>query len=51
LAASLEKLKGGKIIAEGTPQDITRVKRSYTGQYLRKILNPGKEERKADLMV
>ena len=26
--------KGGEIIAEGTPEDIKKVKRSYTGKYL-----------------
>ncbi len=29
---------GGKIIAEGTPKDIAKVKASYTGLYLAKIL-------------
>ena len=29
---------GGKIIAEGTPEQLTKVKGSYTGQYLAKIL-------------
>jgi len=27
--------KGGQIIAEGTPQDISKAKNSYTGQYLK----------------
>ena len=27
--------KGGEIIAEGTPQDIAKVKKSYTGRYLK----------------
>jgi len=31
--------KGGYIVTEGTPEQIARVKKSYTGQYLRKILN------------
>ena len=30
--------KGGTIIATGTPEDIAKVKGSYTGQYLAKIL-------------
>ena len=30
--------KGGFIIAQGTPKDICKVKRSYTGQYLKKLL-------------
>ena len=31
--------KGGMIVAEGTPEDITKVKQSYTGQYLKSMLN------------
>ena len=30
---------GGLIIAEGTPEDVTKVKRSYTGKYLKAVLN------------
>ena len=30
--------KGGEIVAVGTPADIAKVSRSYTGQYLKKIL-------------
>lgn len=30
--------KGGQIIAEGTPEDVSKVANSYTGQYLKKIL-------------
>ncbi|OGE76167.1 MAG: excinuclease ABC subunit A [Candidatus Doudnabacteria bacterium RIFCSPHIGHO2_02_FULL_48_21] len=30
--------KGGEIIAEGTPEEVARVKKSYTGQYLAKYL-------------
>ena len=29
---------GGYIIAEGTPEDVTNIKKSYTGQYLKKTL-------------
>lgn len=29
---------GGKIIAEGTPEDVAKLKHSYTGEYLRKEL-------------
>ena len=29
---------GGRIVAEGTPEDVARVKESYTGQYLRQLL-------------
>ena len=30
--------KGGKVVAEGSPEHISKVKDSYTGQYLAKIL-------------
>jgi len=30
--------KGGRIIAEGTPKELTKVKESYTGQFLKKVL-------------
>ena len=30
--------KGGEIVAEGTPEDVAKEKRSYTGQYLAEIL-------------
>lgn len=29
---------GGKIVAEGTPEQVSKVKKTYTGQYLKKIL-------------
>lgn len=29
---------GGEVVAEGTPKDVAKVKRSYTGQYLKNIL-------------
>ena len=28
--------KGGMIIAEGSPEDIIKIKKSYTGKYLKK---------------
>ncbi len=31
--------EGGKIIAEGPPEGIVKVKKSYTGQYLKRVLN------------
>jgi excinuclease ABC subunit A len=31
--------EGGEIVAEGTPEEVVRVKKSYTGQYLKKVLN------------
>lgn len=30
--------KGGEIVATGTPEEVARVKKSYTGQYLKKML-------------
>ena len=30
--------RGGEVVAVGTPEDVARVGRSYTGQYLRKML-------------
>ncbi|MFM7989976.1 MAG: excinuclease ABC subunit UvrA, partial [Candidatus Fonsibacter sp.] len=32
-------VKGGKIIAEGTPEDVSITNRSYTGEFLKKILS------------
>jgi len=29
---------GGKVVATGTPEEIAKVERSYTGQYLKKVL-------------
>ena len=31
---------GGQIIAEGTPEQVTEIEASYTGQFLKKILGP-----------
>lgn len=31
--------RGGKIVAKGTPEDIARNEKSYTGKYLKKVLN------------
>ena len=30
--------KGGEIIAEGTPEDIVKIKKSYTGEFLSRYL-------------
>ncbi len=35
---------GGKIVAQGTPEEVAKVKESYTGEYLKKIL--GKQKSK-----
>lgn len=29
---------GGQVVAEGTPEDITKIKKSFTGQYLKELL-------------
>jgi excinuclease ABC subunit A len=31
--------RGGQIVGEGTPEEIARLKGSYTGQFLSQILN------------
>ncbi len=30
---------GGRIVAEGSPEDIAKIKQSYTGQFLKKIVS------------
>ncbi|MBC8036858.1 MAG: hypothetical protein H7X89_06545, partial [Rhizobiales bacterium] len=35
---------GGEIVTAGTPEDVAREKRSYTGQYLKDVLRRGKKE-------
>ena len=30
---------GGEIVAEGTPEKVSKVKKSYTGQYLKTLFN------------
>jgi excinuclease ABC subunit A len=30
---------GGMIVAKGTPEAVSKIKKSYTGEYLAKILN------------
>ena len=30
--------RGGTVIAKGTPEEVARVKKSYTGQYVKKYL-------------
>ena len=31
--------KGGMVIAEGTPEEVAKVEKSYTGQYLKPLLS------------
>jgi excinuclease ABC subunit A len=38
---------GGEIVASGTPEDIVKVKRSYTGQFLAPVLTRREAKRKA----
>ncbi|MBI2772904.1 MAG: hypothetical protein HYX56_00200 [Chloroflexi bacterium] len=35
---------GGEVIAEGTPEEVAKVRRSFTGQFLRQILTEGQLE-------
>jgi excinuclease ABC subunit A len=38
---------GGEIVAAGTPEEIVKVKRSYTGQFLAPVLSRREAKRKA----
>ncbi len=40
--------KGGEVVATGTPEEICKVKRSYTGQYLGPVIQRTKELMKKD---
>jgi excinuclease ABC subunit A len=40
-------LRGGDVVAAGTPEDVAEVKASYTGQYLRTMLSRKKRKLKA----
>jgi excinuclease ABC subunit A len=31
--------RGGEVIATGTPEEVAQVEESYTGQYLKKLVN------------
>ncbi len=39
--------RGGTVIAEGTPEEIVKNKRSYTGVYVRRMLEKDKQARKS----
>ena len=39
--------EGGRIIAEGTPEEVARVKASYTGQHLARVLERHRDRRRA----
>jgi excinuclease ABC subunit A len=34
---------GGRVVAQGTPEDVAKVKDSYTGQYLKEYLKPAQQ--------
>ena len=36
-------VRGGEVVAQGTPEDVAEVEGSYTGQYLRPMLARQKE--------
>ncbi|MDR7477559.1 MAG: excinuclease ABC subunit A, partial [Armatimonadota bacterium] len=35
---------GGRVVAEGTPEQVAACDHSYTGQFLRRVLDPAKVE-------
>jgi excinuclease ABC subunit A len=35
---------GGEIVVAGTPEDVAKEKRSYTGQYLKEVLRRPRQE-------
>jgi len=37
---------GGEIVAQGTPEDVAKAKKSYTGQFLKPVLERGGKKRK-----
>jgi excinuclease ABC subunit A len=39
--------EGGRVVAEGTPEEVARVKESYTGQHLAKVLDHHRARRSA----
>ena len=38
--------RGGYVVAEGTPEQVAKVKESYTGQFLKHYLTNGNGKRK-----
>jgi len=36
--------EGGRVIAAGTPEEVARVEQSYTGQFLRRMLEPKEQD-------
>jgi excinuclease ABC subunit A len=39
--------EGGRVVAEGTPEDVARVKESYTGHFLARVLGQRRDRRHA----
>jgi len=39
--------KGGRVVAQGTPEDVAAVAGSFTGRYLARYLSRGKERAQA----
>jgi excinuclease ABC subunit A len=37
-------LRGGQVVAEGSPDEVANVKESYTGQYLRPLLRKARSK-------
>ena len=40
-------INGGKIIAEGTPEKVSKVKESHTGKFIREIIGNGSMKKTA----
>jgi excinuclease ABC subunit A len=40
--------EGGRIVAQGTPEEVAAASRSYTGRYLKKVLDGGKRPGRKD---
>ena len=39
-------VRGGEIVAQGTPEEVAQVERSYTGQYLAPMLEKSAERQR-----
>jgi excinuclease ABC subunit A len=44
--ACSNRCRGGEIVAQGTPEDIVKVARSYTGKFLKPVLARRENKRK-----
>ncbi len=43
--------RGGQIVAEGTPEEVAKVKESFTGQYLRRALAAARSNGRRDIAI